>query len=531
MLETSPISEADPGTAPVPESYLGRLYYIAADPDKTFETKANELLEIGCAALGLSLGIISRVEGRRYEVLHSHSRGDAPPEPGTAFNLSDTYCCHTLVAEDVTGFHHVGQSQIASHPCYANFGLESYIGTPLVVNGEVFGTLNFSAAEPRHVAFGAEECELVRFFGRWFSKEWERAIESAELERKTTLLEAIFEAMPGSVIVADLERRITMTNRTVREMFGFAPEHLEGRQTSILYSDFEQYNQTGAQRFNAAATGALAPYEMSYRRQDGQDFIGETHATRITTRDGKRLGYLAVIRDITERKRVERQRDHAISVISHEIKTPVSTVAGALQLLGRVSEHLPERGRQLLDISTRNTERLNLLIDDILESGRLRSGQFSMSTQDTDLGELLHGCVQDHAVIASENGVKLRIVGDLEPVTVTANPLRLTQVINNLLTNAMKASPPSGTVELGLLRDPAGFWISDSGVGIPEKLRPVLFDRFTRSETETFRFGGGSGLGLSIVKAIVDQHRAEITFDTVEGEGTTFRVVFPDDAA
>ncbi|MGR3463597.1 ATP-binding protein [Limimaricola sp.] len=529
MLHPSTQTAEETGFVPFPESYPGRLYYIAADPDKAFEQKADELLAIGCEALGLELGIISFVEGGRYEVLHSH--GDAPPAPGTLFNLSETYCCHTLVAEGVTSFHHAGQSRIATHPCYLNFGLESYIGTPLVVNGEVFGTLNFSSAQPRSRAFDASEKELVRFFGRWFAKEWERALQSAELERKTTLLEAVFEAIPGSVIVADPARRITMTNKTVREMFGFRPEDLKGRQTSILYSNFEQYSEVGARRFNTKSTGGFEPYEMSYRRQGGEDFTGETHATLLTARDGKRLGYLAVIRDVTARKRVERQRDHAISVVSHEIKTPVSTISGSLQLLGRFADHLPERGRQLLDISLRGTERLNLLIDDILDSGRLQSGQFSMTTQATDLGALLRDSVKDHAVLAQENGVHLRIAEDRSAaVIVEANPSRLAQVINNLLTNAMKASPASGTVELGLLRGPAGFWIRDRGVGIPERLRPVLFDRFTRSESETFRFGGGNGLGLSIVKAIVDQHHARISFDTAEGEGTTFRVVFADDA-
>ncbi|EYD72503.1 two-component hybrid sensor and regulator [Limimaricola hongkongensis DSM 17492] len=515
---------------PFPQTYPGRLYYIAADPDKSFEQKANELLAIGCEALGLDLGIISFVEGGRYEVIHSY--GEAPPAPGTPFNLSETYCCHTLVAEDVTSFHHAGASRIATHPCYLNFGLESYIGTPLVVNGDVFGTLNFSSARPRSRAFDADEHALVRFFGRWFSKEWERAIQTAELERKTTLLEAVFEAIPGSVIVADQERRITMTNSTVREMFGFRPEDLQGRQTSILYSDFEQYNQAGARRFNAKSTGGFEPYEMRYRRQNGEEFTGETHATLLTTRDGKRLGYLAVIRDVTQRKRVERQRDHAISVVSHEIKTPASTISGSLQLLGRFSDHLPERGQRLLEISLRGTERLNLLIDDILDSGRLQSGQLSMTTQATDLGALLRDSVRDHAVIARDNAVQLKIVGeDAAAVMVEANPTRLAQVVDNLLSNAMKASPASGTVELGLLRGPAGFWIRDHGVGIPEQLQPVLFDRFTRSESETFRFGGGNGLGLNIVKAIVDQHRARISFETAEGEGTTFRVVFADDAA
>lgn len=529
MFHVSSKFDRKTGFASPTETFLGRLYYIAADPDKSFEDKANELLEIGCEALNLSLGIISFIEGGRYEIIHSH--GEAAPPPGMPFNLSETYCCHTLLAEDVTGFHHAGNSKIATHPCYLNFKLESYIGTPLVVNGDVIGTLNFSSSQPRSFAFDESEKELVRFFGRWFSKEWERANESAELERKTTLLEAIFEAMPGSVIVADCERRITMTNDTVREMFGFKPEHLEGRQTSILYSDFEQYNQTGATRFNRDAIGGLEPYEMSYRRQDGEDFVGETHATRLTTRDGKKLGYLAVIRDVTERKRVERQRDHAISVVSHEIKTPVSMISGSLRLLGRCADQLPARCQQLLDISVRGTERLQMLIDDILDSGRLQAGQSAMEMKPTDLGDLLARSVREHAVIARENGVDLRIVDDPGgTVTVRANPSRLSQVIDNLVSNAMKASPQSGTVEIGLLRSPAGFWVRDSGNGIPEQLQPVLFDRFTRSESESFRFGGGNGLGLNIVKAIVDQHRAKISFDTAKNEGTIFRVEFAIDA-
>ncbi|MHA7874387.1 ATP-binding protein [Roseivivax sp.] len=521
LLEVTDNSDTDR----VIDRSLRQLYLVAADPDKAFEDKANELLAIGLDCLGLSLGIVSRVEAGRYMVVHSE--GPGAPDPGTIFDLAQTYCCHTLAAEDVESFHHAGRSRIATHPCYQSFGLESYIGTPLVVRGKVLGTLNFSAAEARRQPFSEKEHELVRFFGRWISKEWERAEDARELEKKTALLEAIFDAMPGSLIVADLNRRITMTNETMTEMFGYSAEDLEGRQTSVLYSDFEQFRETGATRYNPAASGALDAYEMSYRRRNGEDFIGETNATRLKTRAGVPLGYLAVIRDITRRKRVERQRDHAISVVSHELRTPVSLIAGSLQLLGRFSAALPERGRELLEVSGRNAERLGRLIDDILDSGRLQSGQSAMDFAELDLGHLLRQSAEDARHFAEEHGVGVAVSDTPEaPVLVRGHASRIQQVIDNLTTNAIKASPKGASVELGLLTE-GGFWVRDAGPGIPEKLQPVLFERFTRSDAESFRFGGGTGLGLSIVKAILDQHDAEIDFATAEGQGTTFRVRFP----
>lgn len=207
---------------------LRQLYLLAADPEIDFESKAQSLLKIGCEALNLSLGIISKVTDERYVVKFSFGVLDAPTV-GTSFDLSGTYCVHTLEASDVTAFHHVGASAIKTHPCYADFGLESYIGVPLTVHGKARGTLNFSCASARPKPFSAKELELVRFFGKWISKEWERKLEKHDLENKTMLLESILEAMPDAMVFANRHREIVAVNPAAEKMFGYPSSDLEGR--------------------------------------------------------------------------------------------------------------------------------------------------------------------------------------------------------------------------------------------------------------------------------------------------------------
>ncbi|MCE0506130.1 ATP-binding protein [Roseivivax sp. GX 12232] len=510
------------------DASLRRLYYLASDADRTIDEKAQELLELGCSTLGLSLGIVSRVQDGRYEVRYSAGLELDPPEPGTIFEVSGTYCCHTLAAEDVTSFHHAGKSEIAEHPCYLDFGLEAYIGAPLIVHGQAIGTLNFSDPAARQRPFSIKEVELVRFFGKWLSKEWQLEVEKQELLDTSALLKAVIQAMPDALIVADRERRITLTNEAFGKTFGYRTQELAGRQTSVLYADLDQYDSTGQRRFNPGANGVGDPYEMTYRRRDGEAFTGETHAAPLTTQDGRRLGYLAVIRDLTRRKAIEAQRDHAISVVSHEIKTPVSVVSGALQLLGNYAHKLPEEGQHLITMAENGMTRTESLIEDILTSGRLQAEDGQSPFEEADLAVVLKQAIQGIQLFADTNDVSLDFVGaEGGGAEVFVNISRVQQVVTNLLSNAIKASPKHGRVKVGLVTNPAGFWISDNGPGIPEMLQPVLYDRFTRSGEESFRFGGGTGLGMSVVKAIVDQHRGEITFDTSKSAGTTFVVRFP----
>ncbi len=155
------------------ETALKRLHEITSEPTAGLDRKASELLKLGNEIFGMDIGIISRIEGDRYQVIHVAS-ADGRPEPGTVFDLGNTYCTHTLTADHVLSFHHVAASEIRTHPCYLTYQLEAYIGTPLYVDGERFGTVNFSSPVPTD-PFSEDDHDLVRLLALWIGNEFARA--------------------------------------------------------------------------------------------------------------------------------------------------------------------------------------------------------------------------------------------------------------------------------------------------------------------------------------------------------------------
>lgn len=505
------------------DAALRQLFMLSLDPDIELDEKISRLLRLGCDALNLPLGIVSRIDGSVYEV-HHVSGPEWAPEPGATFDVSKTYCTHTLVADDVTYFHHAGQSAIADHPCYQNFGLESYIGVPLLVGNERVGTLNFSGPDERK-AFRAMEAELVRLFGRWLGQEWLKSERAREISEKTMLLNAIVEAVPDAIITANDERRIQMVNSSGEKLFGLDRDKLVGQSTSVLYPSVDEYERQGERVYDKALQKAVNRFEMNLRKKDGSIFPGEVFMAPLNGDTDAKLGVVGVVRDISEETALRKAKDELIATVSHELRTPITSINGAVKLLTMERDQLPENMRVLLDAATRNADRLIHLVENILDLEKLNSNEFSVDHRRIDLSALVVRAVEDMLPYADQYNVSLDLAsGNANPSVIVGDEARLLQVLSNLLSNAVKASSAGGVVEVGLTSSGNGFWIRDHGKGIPASLQQELFDRFTRSPESYTATQKGTGLGMSIVKAIVDHHGGQIEFDTAEGEGTTFTV-------
>mgnify|MGYP001627829391 CR=1 FL=1 len=202
------------------ESLLRQLYAISSSHELSSTGKIRAILRLGCERFGTSTAIVSWIEGSTYTVLLSES-GIHQLEPGTEFDLGDTYCVHTLNANGPLAFHKAGRSRIAGHPCYSRFRLETYIGVPLIVDGQRFGTLNFTCTEDRE-PFAAADLELIRFFAAWVALELSvqntmgRLIEAARTDPLTGCLnrkawfdgagEALARGQAHTLILLDLDK-------------------------------------------------------------------------------------------------------------------------------------------------------------------------------------------------------------------------------------------------------------------------------------------------------------------------------------
>lgn len=236
-------------------------------------------------------------------------------------------------------------------------------------------------------------------------------------------------------------------------------------------------------------------------------------------------------REERQRQMAERAREELLSVVTHEMRTPVTALSGTLAQLGNgVLGELPPQLKSSLPLLERNAERLRRLIDDLLESRRIEAGQLSLDAKDLDLAQSVQETIDQLRDYAQESDVHLEFTPPETPVWVHADPLRLQQISANLISNAAKFSPRGGTVRVCIRQADqrmARVCIRDDGPGIPADFQPRVFEKFARGPAQPNRPIASTGLGLSIVKVLVEAHGGRAGFESSEGQGSTFYFDLP----
>lgn len=240
-------------------------------------------------------------------------------------------------------------------------------------------------------------------------------------------------------------------------------------------------------------------------------------------------GQLSV--EIAERKKIERLKNDFISIVSHELRTPLTSIQGSLGLMaGGVTGVMPEQAKSLIDIALESCARLGRLVSDMLDIEKMESGKMEFDLQSLSLIPLIAQVLQANTPYAQKFGTGIDFSNQTSgPVFVRADPDRLAQVLTNLIANAVKFSPPGRgvTLSLGAQAGIARVSVSDQGPGIPQEFRSRIFQKFTQANPSDSRARSGSGLGLSISKAIVEQLGGKIDYQSSGTQGTTFYFELP----
>jgi PAS domain S-box-containing protein len=270
-------------------------------------------------------------------------------------------------------------------------------------------------------------------------------------------------------------------------------------------------------------TGQMEIYEA----QVGEGDQRQDHETRVVPCGYDRV--MLIVRDITERKALDRLKGEFVSTVSHELRTPLTAIRGALGLLlGGVAGDLTPQVNDLLAMGQKNVERLVLLINDLLDLEKLDKGQIAFVSRDADLEGLLASALEGLQPMADGLGVTLALRAEQPGLRAWVDPDRLAQVVVNLVGNALKFSPGKDHVEVRLSRQ--GEWarleVEDHGPGIPDAFRARIFQRFAQADGTDTREKGGTGLGLSIAKGFVERMGGSLAYDSRPGL-TVFRVDLP----
>ncbi|NQU57190.1 MAG: response regulator, partial [Rhodospirillales bacterium] len=269
--------------------------------------------------------------------------------------------------------------------------------------------------------------------------------------------------------------------------------------------------------------------EVIGQRKDGSTFPMELAVSEMNV-SGVQM-FTGIVRDITDRKQSDTAKAEFVSTVSHELRTPLTSIKGSLGLIrSGALGGLPEKLRSMVEIAYNNSERLVLLINDILDMEKIQAGKMDFHMKPVAVAGLLKDAMVANKGYGDEHSVTFECQCFEDDIMVHGDEDRLMQVLSNLMSNAAKFSPDGEQVDLSVTRrgETIRIAVKDNGPGIPEEFRDRIFVKFSQADSSDTRQKGGTGLGLSISKAIVEQHGGTIGFDTVTGKGSTFYIDLPE---
>lgn len=342
---------------------------------------------------------------------------------------------------------------------------------------------------------------------------------------------AMFDGAVDGMLLLDSVGNILRANPSVERMFQYSERDLLGKNNMSLMAEPFSEEQSLAWLWRvgrAGVDGAGRRQEFIGQRADGSTFETEVAISRFGEDDDKR--YIAAIRDITHRKRAERMKSEFVSTVSHELRTPLTSIGGSLALLaGGAAGELQQKAVRLVAIAHSNCERLIRLINDLLDIEKIESGKMTFDMRKFTLASLIQRTVSANLQFARDNKVDIEIGLPPWPQCVMGDPDRLEQVLTNLVSNAIKFSPPGASVYVTTAQKggKVRVEVNDRGAGVPEEFRPRIFSKFAMADGSDARLRGGTGLGLAIVREIIAYHGGTTGFTDRDGGGSTFWFELP----
>ncbi|MFG1492930.1 GAF domain-containing protein [Halobacteriovorax sp. ZH4_bin.1] len=505
-------------------------------------------LSRGVDVLDLEYGIISHINDGIYHVVEVVGP-DNQIEKGFEASITDTYCDLVIKKNKTIVFENVGEDeQMCAHPVYVNMKLESFIGTPIRVNNEIYGTLNYSSRIIKKRGFSKEEVRFVEILSQLISKKievWnalkEREKAFSELQESLNEFQTLSELLPVGVFLTTEDGLARYQNRRWLEYAGMTKEEALGEGwIKAIYA--EQRQEVGKKWAQAAANSKEFDLDIKFCNvKTGEITFTKTIATPLRNNDGQVYGHIGVNLDTTKQLEYEKSlRDATKSAqeaskakslflanMSHEIRTPLNSIVGFSDLLSKadISNEYVEYASSLKSSS----EVLLNLVNDILDISKIEASAISLDKRTFNLKDLLIEVMDIFTWPAKKKNISLSYsIEESLAHFFIGDSSRIMQILINLISNAIKFTD-EGSILVKVQENtsadlPGNLIINviDSGIGIPEDVKDNIFKAFDQGKKSTTREHGGTGLGLAITKELVELMGGSIHVKSREGIGSEF---------
>jgi PAS domain S-box-containing protein len=414
--------------------------------------------------------------------------------------------------------------------------IRSHLSVPITLEQGVIGFLNLDSEHPN--SFTLQHAEWLMAFANQAALALHNARlmdqirhYAADLERiaqaRTAQLRAVLGSIRDGLIYHNLDQEAQYLNRALVEMLGYSSaEWMSGKldYRQLIDGDEESVRRQVERIDQLVRLRDYVQEEARLRCKDGSTLSALLTRVIVRDEDGSPLGVLTLIRDISEEKALQEQRERFIANASHELRTPIANIKTRLYLMMRKPESIPEN----LEIIVKVTNWMQRLVDDMFDLSRFQRGLIELEREPVDIRGLLRDVLVFQQPEAERKDILLALKAPTEPVIVSVDPYRIMQVFSNLVSNALHHTPMEGRVVVEVSLSAAApreviITVKDTGSGIAEEHLEHLFKPFYRGTTES----RGAGLGLTIAQEIVSLHGGRIIVESAPGMGSCFTVRLP----
>ena len=497
--------------------------------DSPAEEAFDRLTRLAISILRIPVSLVSIVDRDRQ---FFKSSGGLPTKIAEAREtpLTHSFCQHVVASGEPLVISDARQHPLVrENLAIGAMGVIAYAGFPISTgDGAVIGSL--CAIDDKPHEWTEAELTVLRELAAFANTELALRGARREAERAAAGRLAVIESSTDGIYTLDLSGRCTLVNSAAASILGHEAEQMLGQNMHELmhhhYPDGRPFPESECPLYRAVHEGVPIRLEgTTMWRRDGTSFPADCSAAPIFI-DGQIRGAVVSFRDVTERVAATRAREEVLAIVSHDLRNPVHTIMMATSLLNDLPLDDVDLTRQKVQIIERAARRADRLIRDLMDITRIGNGKMLLEPQEFGAAEALAEAAQLAAAEAERKGITVTVTPLEWPLTAHADRHRVLQALDNLIGNAIKFTPKNGQVTLATASTPDGlmFEVRDTGPGIPQAEQANMFRPFWQARRVDRR---GVGLGLSIVKGIVDAHGGRIELESDGKSGTTIRFTVP----